>query len=81
MAGYSGHTLIETNQTYERVDRWMRRYGALTIFGMAVIPNPVFDVGGIIAGAMRFPVWKFLVSCTAGKVIKNIGCPDRLLWD
>ena len=73
MAGYSGHTWIETNQTYERVDRWMRRYGALTIFVMAVIPNPVFDVGGIIAGAMRFPVWKFLVSCTAGKVIKNIG--------
>jgi membrane protein YqaA with SNARE-associated domain len=73
MAGYSGHTWVETNQTYERVDRWMRRYGALTIFVMAVIPNPVFDVGGIIAGAMRFPVWKFLVSCTAGKVIKNIG--------
>jgi membrane protein YqaA with SNARE-associated domain len=73
MAGYSGHTWVETNQTYERVDRWMRRYGALTIFVMAVIPNPVFDVGGIIAGAMRFPVWKFLVPCTAGKVIKNIG--------
>jgi membrane protein YqaA with SNARE-associated domain len=73
MAGYSGHTWVETNQTYERVDRWMRRYGALTIFVMAVIPNPIFDVGGIIAGAMRFPVWKFLVPCTAGKVIKNIG--------
>jgi membrane protein YqaA with SNARE-associated domain len=73
MAGYSGHALVEANRTYERVDRWMRRYGALTIFVMAVIPNPIFDVGGIIAGAMRFPVWKFLVSCTAGKVIKNIG--------
>jgi len=73
LAGYSGHTWVETNQTYERVDRWMRHYGALTIFVMAVIPNPFFDVGGIIAGAMRFPVWKFLVSCTAGKVIKNIG--------
>jgi membrane protein YqaA with SNARE-associated domain len=73
MAGYSGHTLVEKNKTYERVDRWMQRYGVLTIFVMAVIPNPVFDVGGIIAGAMRFPVLKFLASCTVGKVIKNIG--------
>jgi uncharacterized membrane protein YdjX (TVP38/TMEM64 family) len=24
------------------------------------------------AGALRLPVWKFLLSCAAGKVIKNI---------
>jgi membrane protein YqaA with SNARE-associated domain len=72
MAGYSGTTWIDENRTYNRIARWMQRHGMLTIFVMAVIPNPVFDVGGMAAGALRFPAWKFLVACAAGKVIKNI---------
>jgi membrane protein YqaA with SNARE-associated domain len=72
MAGYSGQTWVDENPTYNRLTRWMQRYGALTIFVLAVIPNPVFDVGGIIAGALRLPPWKFLLSCVAGKVVKNI---------
>jgi membrane protein YqaA with SNARE-associated domain len=72
MAGYSGTTWIDENRTYNRIARWMQRHGMLTVFVMAVIPNPVFDVGGMAAGALRFPAWKFLVACTAGKVIKNI---------
>jgi len=72
LAGYSGQTLVDGNPTYNRLTRWMQRYGALTIFVLAVIPNPVFDLGGMAAGSLRFPLWKFLASCTAGKVIKNI---------
>jgi uncharacterized membrane protein YdjX (TVP38/TMEM64 family) len=72
MAGYSGQTLVGGNPTYDRMVRWMQRYGALTIFVMALIPNPLFDLGGIAAGATRLPVWKFVLSCAAGKVIKNI---------
>jgi uncharacterized membrane protein YdjX (TVP38/TMEM64 family) len=72
MAGYSGSTWIDENRTYNRIARWMQRNGMLTIFVMAVIPNPVFDVGGMAAGALRFPAWKFLIACTLGKVIKNI---------
>ena len=72
MAGYSGQTLVDENPTYARLTRWMQRYGPLTIFVLAVIPNPVFDVAGMAAGALRFPLWKFLVSCTAGKIVKNI---------
>jgi membrane protein YqaA with SNARE-associated domain len=72
MAGYSGQTLVDENRTYDRLARWIQRYGVLVIFVLAVIPNPVFDVGGMIAGALRLPMWKFLASCTAGKVIKNL---------
>ena len=72
MAGYGGQTLVDGNPVYDRLTRWMRRYGVLTVFVLAIVPNPVFDLGGMAAGALRFPVWKFLVSCTAGKVIKNI---------
>jgi len=72
MAGYSGQTWIDDNPTYNRLTRWMQRYGIWTIFVLALIPNPVFDVGGMAAGALRFPLWKFLVSCGAGKVLKNV---------
>ena len=47
--------------------------GVVTIFVLALIPNPVFDLGGMAAGTLRFPLWKFLASSIAGKVIKNIG--------
>jgi membrane protein DedA with SNARE-associated domain len=73
MAGYSGQTLVDENPIYDRLTRWMQRYGTLTIFVLALIPNPVFDLGGMAAGTLRFPLWKFLVSSIAGKVIKNIG--------
>ena len=51
---------------------WTQRYGVVAIFLMALFPNPLFDVAGMAAGVLRFPVWKFLLSCAAGKVIKNI---------
>lgn len=72
MAGYSGQTWVDENPIYNRLTQWMQRYGILTIFVLAIIPNPVFDLGGIAAGALRFPLWKFLASCTAGKILKNI---------
>ena len=73
MVGYSGQTLVNRGPTYDRIAVWMRQHGLLTIFLLALVPNPLFDVGGIAAGALRFPVWKFLASCAAGKVVKNIG--------
>jgi membrane protein YqaA with SNARE-associated domain len=72
MAGYSGQTWIGESSIYNRLTQWMQRYGVLAIFALAIVPNPIFDLGGMIAGALRLPLWKFLASCTAGKVVKNI---------
>jgi membrane protein YqaA with SNARE-associated domain len=72
MAGYSGQTFVDDYAVYDRLTEWMQRYGMLAVFFLAFIPNPLFDVGGMIAGALRFPLYKFLASCIAGKVIKNI---------
>ena len=72
MAGYSGQTWVDEDRVYDWMTRWMRRYGSLAIFVMAAIPNPLFDVGGLAAGALRFPIAKFLASCVAGKVVKGI---------
>ncbi|MBC7263927.1 MAG: VTT domain-containing protein [Chloroflexi bacterium] len=70
LAGYAGQTIVENTQLYARLEHWMRRYGALTIFVLSVIPNPIFDLAGFAAGALEFPLWKFLLFCWMGKTIK-----------
>ncbi|MFQ6058547.1 MAG: VTT domain-containing protein [Anaerolineae bacterium] len=72
LAGYGGQAIIEDQRLYQRLVSWMERHGDLTIFIFAAIPNPVFDVAGIAAGALRFPLWRFLLSCWAGKTLKTL---------
>jgi membrane protein DedA with SNARE-associated domain len=48
----------------------MQRNGPLTIFALAAIPNPVVDLSGIAAGALRMPVYKFLLFCWLGQMTK-----------
>lgn len=75
MAGYSGQRLVNRTKTYERVENWMCRNelaAASVVFVLALIPNPVFDAAGMTAGALRFPVCKFLLAAGIGKIIKNI---------
>jgi len=75
MAGYSGQGLVERTKAYERLEGWMsrnERMAELAVFVLALIPNPLFDAAGMIAGALRFPVWKYLLAAGLGKVIKNI---------
>ncbi len=42
------------------------------IFVLALVPNPLFDIAGIAAGALRVPVIGYLAAAAGGKVIKNI---------
>lgn len=72
LAGYGGRAVIEDWEMYHRLERWMQRHGSATIFVLSAIPNPVFDLAGIAAGALRFPLKWFLLSCWVGKTIKTI---------
>ena len=73
MAGLSGSSLAQRSRFYPRVERWVQRWGVLTIFVLAVIPGPIFDLAGIAAGTMRMPFRHFLVACMIGKVARFIG--------
>jgi membrane protein DedA with SNARE-associated domain len=66
-----GRAVITEKQQkgYGRVERWMKRYGGFAIFVFALIPFP-FDIVGIVAGSLRFPIWKYLLFCWAGRLIK-----------
>jgi uncharacterized membrane protein YdjX (TVP38/TMEM64 family) len=70
MAGFSGQAVVENAERYDRVVRWMRHYGDITILILSFIPNPLFDLAGMLAGVLKMPVWKFLIYCVIGKVLK-----------
>jgi membrane protein DedA with SNARE-associated domain len=81
-AGYSGRGIIQRQKLYTRLEGWVGRWGMLTIFIMSVVPF-VFDLAGIAAGALRFPIWKFFLATWAGRTILYIGIAwaGALGWD
>jgi membrane protein YqaA with SNARE-associated domain len=68
IAGYSGQAVVQRRGAYIRIERWVKRWGALTIFILSAVPF-LFDLAGIAAGVVRFPVWKFLIACWLGRTI------------
>ncbi|MDP2729502.1 MAG: VTT domain-containing protein [Dehalococcoidales bacterium] len=80
LAGYSGRKIIQDKQNHIRMEGWMKRWGSWAIFAFALFPVPVLDVAGIMAGALRFPVWKFLLIGWAGKSLKYIALLSGGVW-
>ena len=72
LAGVSGQILFKNNDKYEQVLGWMHKYGLWTILVLAFIPNPLFDIAGFAAGSLKIPVWKFLLFCAVGKIMKML---------
>jgi membrane protein YqaA with SNARE-associated domain len=72
LAGFSGQVVVERGAVYDKIDPYMKKFGAATIFVMAAIPNPFFDLAGIAAGALKMPVRTFLIACVTGKIIKML---------
>ena len=70
LAGFSGQAVVEDSERYKKVVHWMEKYGDVTILVLAFIPNPLFDLAGMTAGILKMPVWKFLLYCVVGKVLK-----------
>jgi membrane protein YqaA with SNARE-associated domain len=70
LAGFSGQAVVERAALYQRMTGWVRKYGPLAVTVLAAIPNPFFDLAGIAAGALKMPVWKFLLFCWLGQLIK-----------
>lgn len=72
LAGFSGQAVIEDQKRYDQLVRWMQKNGPLTIAVLAFIPNPLFDLAGMVAGALKMKVHKFLFFALIGKVLKMI---------
>ena len=72
LAGYSGRGVVGKSKHYDRLTYWMSKHGGLTTLVLAGIPNPIFDLAGLAAGALKMPVLKFLFWCWIGETIKML---------
>ena len=72
-AGLTGRNLVARYSWYPRIQAWMGRYGGAFLFVMSVIPNPLFDIVGIAAGSIGYPVKRFLAILFVAKSLKGIG--------
>ena len=68
--GYSGRGVATKNRLYRRIEYWTKRRGWLIILLLSVLPNPIFDLAGIAAGVLRYPIWYFLGLIFLGTFIK-----------
>ena len=68
IAGRSGRTILHRGKTYARLERWVKKWGAPAIFVLSLFPF-FFDLAGIAAGALRLPLWKFLLACWLGRTV------------
>lgn len=76
-AGYLGKKIIISEATpgYEKLVAWMKRHGMLAVFLLSLQPILPFDIAGLVSGASRIPLWKFVLPCWAGKFPKYlVGC-------
>ncbi len=69
LAGLSGREVID-GKKFGKINGWMKKYGLWTLFALAAIPNPAFDLAGIVAGATKISVYKYLIVVFAGKLVK-----------
>jgi uncharacterized membrane protein YdjX (TVP38/TMEM64 family) len=70
LAGFGGRAVVVEDKRIQKMESWMQKYGIWTLLVLAAVPNPLFDLAGIVAGATKVPVWKFLVVVWLGKAVK-----------
>lgn len=72
LAGLSGREAIEKKKELVKIRHWMHKWGLWVIFFLAAIPNFLFDLAGIVSGATKIPVYKFLMVTWAGKFVRYL---------
>lgn len=75
LVGYGGSGIV--SQTKNKIKIWtsfkkiFHQHGFLTILIIAMIPLPIFDYVGILAGSMGYSVYKFYLATLIGRTIRN----------
>lgn len=72
IAGRSGRTILGVGNKaiWRRAESWIKRFGFPALVAFAAVPNPLFDVVGIVAGCLGFSPWQFWLACAIGNSIK-----------
>lgn len=62
----------EKSARHKKVLNWFSKKPVLTVFMFALVPLPVFDIVGIIAGTNRMKWWNYAFAAALGKIFKFI---------
>lgn len=76
VAGQTGGALLGNRRFPSwcaRFRAWLGRYGFVAILLLAMIPNPVFDAVGLLAGSLGYSLRRFWIACAIGNTIKYAG--------
>ena len=72
--GLSGRHLIkhklEKKIWFRVLEDYFKKYGGIILFLFTLIPNPLFDSMGIIAGLFKYPICKFFLIFFLGRFIR-----------
>lgn len=58
----------------------LKKYASLAVFFLAFVPNPLFDVAGLAAGALKIPVWQFLLAAITGRIARFVILAHFGMW-
>ena len=68
--GASGREMVLSQSQGKKIKDNLLKYGDIMIVVLAFIPNPAFDLVGVVSGALKIPWYRFLFFCWIGKVLK-----------
>lgn len=82
LVGFGAREFINMDRigAYRKVRSWVKDKGWLAIFFLSAFPNPTFDLVGITAGALRFPILKFFLIVWLGNTLKCIALAYAANW-
>ena len=78
--GFGGQSVVQRRRIYKRARTWMIRWGIGVLLILSIIPNPIFDFVGIAAGALRYPMKRFLVTVWVCKTLKGLIIAHVCFW-
>lgn len=70
----------EENSKIKYATKWFEQKPILTVFLFALVPLPVFDIVGIIAGSKRMKWWKYTSAAVLGKTLKFLFVVVSILY-
>lgn len=68
--GYYGQNVFNMNKRINQLTYYFDRHPSLAILIFAILPLPLFDFFGILAGGAKMSKYKFFLFCFIGKLIK-----------
>ncbi len=79
MAGYSGRAIVQRQKRYTQLESWVKKWGGIAVFVFTLVPL-FFDLVGLAAGALRFPLWKFVLICWLGRTLLYVSFVLLAVW-